>query len=66
MPNGFAHVLLKKRACSNRNGGKPNEAHSDHQQGKSEGIRTEGRLRQVPGILPVRLQDFLHSCKPEV
>ena len=26
----------------------------------------EGRLRRVPDILPVRMQDILHSRKPEL
>ena len=26
----------------------------------------QGRLRRVPGFLPVCLQDFLHRCQPEV
>ncbi len=39
-----------------------NQAHQDAESGESEGIRRKGRLRRVPGFLPVGLQDLLHCC----
>ena len=47
-------------------GGDTNEAYPDSQWRHSEGQRRQGRLRRVPDLLPVRLQDFLHRCQPEV
>ena len=42
------------------------EAHKDSQFRQPEGKRLQGRLRRMPGILPVRLQDLLHRCQSEV
>ena len=43
-----------------------NETHSVSEQEQSERVRCQGRMRRVPGFLPVCLQDFLHRCEPEV
>ena len=37
------------------------EAHQDGQQADDAVYALHGRLRRMPGILPVRLQDFLHG-----
>jgi len=37
------------------------EAHQDGQQADDAVHALHGRLRRMPGILPVRLQDFVHS-----
>jgi hypothetical protein len=42
------------------------ETYPDFEQSKPEEIRFQGRLRRVPGFLPVGLQDLLHSRQPEV
>ncbi len=39
-----------------------NKAHQNAEQCKPEGISSKGRLRRVPGFLPVSLQDLLHRC----
>lgn len=33
---------------------------------KSEGYCGQGRLRRVPGFLPIGVQNFLHRCQSEV
>ena len=53
-------------AVSNETGGDTNEAYPNLERGHSEGKRRQGRLRRVPDLLPVRLQDFLHRRQPEV
>ena len=45
-----------------RQRGITSEAHSDGQQADDAEIAQDGRLRRVPGILPVRVQDELHGC----
>ena len=47
-------------------GGKQNEACEDAQRRDSEAERRPRRLRRVPDLLPVCLQDLLHRCQPEV
>ncbi len=42
------------------------ETYQDFKHKRSEGIHEEGRMRRVPDILPVSLQDILHSRKPEL
>ena len=44
-----------------RQRGITSEAHSDGQQADDAEIDQDGRLRRVPGILPVRVQDELHG-----
>ena len=40
------------------------EAHSDFEFQKPEGVSEGRRLRRVPDLLPVCLQDLLHGCEP--
>ena len=42
------------------------ETHSDIEHKKASEHDKEGRLRRVPDVLPVRLQDELHGRKPEL
>ena len=47
-----------------RQRGITSEAHSDGQQADDAEIAQDGRLRRVPGIVPVRMQDELHGRQP--
>ena len=43
-----------------------NEAYQDFDYQRFKGIHEEGRLRRVPDILPVCMQDFLYGRQPEM
>ena len=45
-------------------GGVFHETHPDGQQADDAEIAQDGRLRRVPGFLPVRMQDVLHGRQP--
>jgi len=57
---------MAESAVSNETGGDTNEAHPNSERGNPEGQRRQGRLRRVPDLLPVGLQDVLHRRQPEV
>jgi len=59
-------LTIAESAVSNQTGGDTNETHSDLERGHPEAERRPRRLRRVPDLLPVRLQDFLHRRQPEV
>jgi hypothetical protein len=42
------------------------EAHQNYKQSHTQGERRKGRLRGMSNLLPVGVQDLLHSGKPKL
>lgn len=62
----YNSFTMAESAVSNQTGGDTNETHSDAERGHPEGQRRQGRLRRVPDLLPVRLQDQLRHRQSAV
>lgn len=47
-------------------GRETNEAYKDNKRNSPQGRTQKRRVRGMPDIVPVRLQDFMYGCEPEV